>query len=139
MAGAHRFIIDARASDRHFSRPASGPLLAGEGLCHVGFQGAPEDAQNWFVGSADIMDAFHQVRIPGWFFAFLAVLASEVGYTRRMVNQKRLAPDSLIYPVRLPVGFLGRLFCQDVTDGLKLTNLGSWVTVKTALTSISHV
>ena len=34
----------------------------GEGLCHVEFQGAPEGAQNWFVGSADTKDAFHQMR-----------------------------------------------------------------------------
>ena len=42
--GAQRFIIDARASNRHFLNPSSGPLLTGEGLCHVEFQGAPEDA-----------------------------------------------------------------------------------------------
>ena len=57
-AGAQRFIIDARASNRHFLRPPSGPLLTGEGLCHVGFQGTPEDAHNLFVGSADIKKAF---------------------------------------------------------------------------------
>ena len=28
-AGAQRFIIDARASNRHFLRPPSGPLLTG--------------------------------------------------------------------------------------------------------------
>ena len=37
-------------------------LLTGEGVCHVEFQGAPEDAQNWFVGSADVKNAFHQMR-----------------------------------------------------------------------------
>ena len=61
-AGAQRFIIDARASNRHFLRP-SGPLLTGEGLCHAEFQGALGDAQNWFVGSAGIKNAFHQMRI----------------------------------------------------------------------------
>ena len=48
------------------------------------FQGALEDAQNWFVGSADIKNACHQMRIPSWlqaFFALFAVLASEVGRT----------------------------------------------------------
>ena len=67
-----------------FLRPPSGPLFTGEGLSFVEFQGAPEDAQNWFVGSADIKNAVHQMRIPGWlqaFFALPAVLASEVGYT----------------------------------------------------------
>ena len=59
-AGALRFMLDARASNRHFLRPPSGPLLTGEGLCHVEFQGTPEDAQNWFVASPDVKNAFHQ-------------------------------------------------------------------------------
>ena len=63
-AGAQRFVCDARANNRHFLRPPSWPLLASEGLCHVESQGAHEDAQNWFVGSADINHAFHQMRIP---------------------------------------------------------------------------
>ena len=39
--GAQRFVVDARASNRHIVRPPSGPLLTGEGLCHVEYQGAP--------------------------------------------------------------------------------------------------
>ena len=53
------------------------------------------------------------------FFALLAVLASEVGYTVKTIDQKRLAPDSLIYlvPATLPMGFSWAVFfCQDVTD-----------------------
>ena len=110
-AGAQRFITDARASNRHFLRPPSGPLLTGEGLCHVEFQGAPQDAQNWFVGSADIKNAFHQMRSLGWlqaFFPLSNVLASEVGCAYKTVNQKRLAPESFVYPVptTLPIGIL---------------------------------
>ena len=46
------------------------------------------------------------------FFALPAVLASEVGYMGKTIEQKRLAPDSLIIPVftTLPIGFLGRCF-----------------------------
>ena len=110
------FIIDARASNRHFLRLPSGPWLTGEGLCHVQFQGAPEDTRNWFVGSADIKNAFHQMRIPGWlqaFFPLPAVLASEVGYSGKTISQKRLAPDFLMF-----LGFFSwaMFFCQDVTD-----------------------
>ena len=61
-----------RASDRHFLNLPAGPLLTGEGLCRVGR--VPEDAQNWFVGSADIKDASHQMRIPGRLQAFFALL-----------------------------------------------------------------
>ena len=71
-----RFMIDVRASKRHFLKPPTGLLLTGEGLCHVECQGAPE-----FVGPADVKIAFHQTRIPGRLQAFSAlpaVLASEV-------------------------------------------------------------
>ena len=98
--GAQRFIIDVRAtSNGHFSKPPSGPLLSSEGLCRVEFQRAPEDAQHWLRSEA--------------FFALLAVLASEVGYTGKRSTQKRLAPDSLIYPARSRevLGFL--FFCRD--------------------------
>ena len=37
--------------------PPSGPLVTGDGLCHVEFHGSPEDARNWFVGSADVKNA----------------------------------------------------------------------------------
>ena len=82
---------------RHFflSLPF-GPLLTGEALRHVEFQGAPEDAKNWFVGSADIKNAFHQMRILGWlqaFFALLAVLPSEVGYTEVSLARRESRTD----------------------------------------------
>ena len=63
-AGAQRFIIDARASNRHFLNFPSGHLLTREGLCNVECQGALEDARNWFEGSADVKNAFYQMRIP---------------------------------------------------------------------------
>ena len=93
-AGVQRFIIDARASNRHFLNPPSGPL--------VEFQGAHEDVQNFFVGSADVKNAFHQMRISEWlqlFSALPAVLASELGYTGKRSTQKKTFPDSLICSV----------------------------------------
>ena len=68
-AGVEMFIIDARTSSRHVLRPPAGQLLSGEGLCHVEFQGALENAQNWFV-----KNAFHQTRIPRWLQALLHCL-----------------------------------------------------------------
>ena len=53
-------------------RPPFGLLLTGEGLCRVEFQGALEDAQNGFVGSAVVRNPFHQMRIPGWLRAIFA-------------------------------------------------------------------
>ena len=53
-----------------------------------------------------------------FFFALPAVLASEVGHTGKTVDQKRLAPDSLIFlvPTTLPMCFSWVMFvCQDVT------------------------
>ena len=54
-----------------------------------------EDAQNWVVGSADVKNAFHQMRIPGWlqaFFALPAVLASQVGYAGKRMSKSDLLP-----------------------------------------------
>ena len=44
------------------------------------------------------------------FFALSAVLASEVGYTVKTIDQIRLVPDSSMYPVptTLPMVFRGR-------------------------------
>ena len=51
------------------------------------------DAQNWSVGSADIKNVFHQMRIPGWlqevFFALSAVLVSDVGYVQPRTSCSR--------------------------------------------------
>ena len=51
-AGAQWFIIDARASKRHVFETS---------IWIVAHRRGPEDAQNWFVGSADIKNAFHQM------------------------------------------------------------------------------
>ena len=105
-AGAQRFIIDARASNRHFFEPSIWTVVHRERLCHVEFQGAPEDAQNWFADSDAIKNAF---------FALPAVIASEVDYAGKTIEHKRLAPDFLVYlvPATLPKGFfLGR--CSSV-------------------------
>ena len=97
---------EVHASNRHFLSP-SGLLLTGEGLCHVDFQGPPEEVQNWFVGSADISNALQA------YFALTTVLASEIGKTRKSVERKRLLLDSLIYlPASHPMSFLGR--CSSV-------------------------
>ena len=59
------------------------------------------------------------------FFALPAVLASEVGYMEKTIDQKRLAPDSLSVFLSLHASngsFLGTVFfCQDVTDHCTLT------------------
>ena len=57
------------------------------------FRGRLEDARNWFVGSADVKNAFHLMRIPKWLqanFAHPAVLASEFGYTGKGSTKKGL-------------------------------------------------
>ena len=74
------------------------------------------------------------IRCPLWgwlqaFFALLAVLASVVGYTEKTINDKRLAPESVIYLVRktFPKGFFWAMFfCQDVTDHCTLAGSALW-------------
>ena len=115
------------SSIRHCLRPPSGPVLTDEGLRRVECQGAPQDADNclWvrpisrtrFISCA-FLDGFKSV------FALTAVVASEAGHVVKKINQKRLAPDSLIYPVptTLPMCVSWTMFfCQDVADHLTLT------------------
>ena len=55
------------------------------------------------------------MRIPSWlqvFFALPAVLASEVGYTVKTIELKRLVPDSLMYPV--PTTLQAGFFLSDI-------------------------
>ena len=57
-AGAQRFIGHARPKQSTCLRPPACILFTGEGLCHVEFHEPLEDAQNWFVCSANIINAF---------------------------------------------------------------------------------
>ena len=77
------------------------------------------------MGSADIKNVFHQLRIPEWLQAFSALLASEVSYTGKTSDQKRLARESLMYPVptTLPMGSM--CFCQDAAGPLGVVASGA--------------
>ena len=110
---AQRFIIDARASNR------------GEGLCHVEFQGALDDAKDWFVSSTEFKNVFHHMRILGWlqaFFALPVVFASEVGCTGKNVSATTTCSRFVDIPCSndastLPLGFdLAMFFSQDFLD-----------------------
>ena len=100
-AEAQRFIFCARASSPR-------PLLTGEGLCHVEDQGAPEDTQNWFVGSADIKNA-----CAFWDgykrFLHSPLFSHPKLFTLEERSKKRLAPGSLLYivPTTFPMIFRG--------------------------------
>ena len=59
------------------------------------------DILNWFVGSADIKNAFHQMRIPGWLHVFIAlpaVLASEASETGKTIKQKKVCSRFFGFP-----------------------------------------
>ena len=98
------------------------PMLTGEGLCHVGFQGTPEDAQNLFVGSADIKKAFIGCGfLGGRRRSSHCPLLSD----RKLgIQERRLIEDVLFailwkdpVPSTLPVGLSWTMFfCQAVTD-----------------------
>ena len=107
----------------HVEPPFSGAFLKGEGLCHVEFRGAPEDAQNWFVASADLTNLSYETRILGWlqafFLHFWQCSHPTLDTRAKTISQRRLFPVSLIYPVlaTLSVCFSWVMFsCQDVTD-----------------------
>ena len=63
----------------------------------------------------------------GVFLHYLLFSHSEVRYMEKSINQKRLAPDSLIcvVPTTLPMGFSWAVFFpQDVTDHCTLAGRG---------------
>ena len=99
-AGVQRFIVDARASNPHFLRPPAGTVAHRRGTFAMSNckERLKTLRKSWFVGWADIKNAFHQMRIPGWLqghFALPAVLASEVGLTGKVIDKERLVPDSV--------------------------------------------
>ena len=91
-----------------YLRPPSAPSLTSEALCHV-----EGDAQNLFVGSADIKVAFHQMRIPGWRPFLHFPLFSHP----KLVTLKERSTKNVVPPDTLPMVFSWAMFfCQHVTD-----------------------
>ena len=73
-------------------------MLTAEGFCHVEFHGArPQDAQNWFVGSADIKNASRQMCILGWLQAFFCIV--RCSRIRSWLFCKNDLPDTTIQRV----------------------------------------
>ena len=95
-AGAQRFIIDAHASNRHIFETFVWAFAHRRGT--LSCTSSKELLRTLRTGLSlhlTSRDAFHQMRILGWllaFFALPAVLAPDVGYTGKTVDQKRLAP-----------------------------------------------
>ena len=100
-AGAQRFMNDARASNRHILRPPSGPLLTGEGLCHVEFQ---ERLRTLRTGlSVQPISRTRSIRCAsldgcGRFLHCPLFSHPKLATQEKRFLQKRVAPDSLIYP-----------------------------------------
>ena len=111
---SERFIVDVRASNRHFLRLPSGPLFTGEGLWYVEFQGMLEDPQNWFVGSADINNAFHQMRIPGLLEALFAVPCSRIRSWSHRKFDRTVTSCSRFFDISCPYNTSDRFLLGDV-------------------------
>ena len=79
---AQRFIIDARAANRLFQPPPSGPRTEpSRVLCSVTGDGIRRCPQR-----------VHQMRIPAWLRSFLGlpfVFASEIGVAGQTIEEKR--------------------------------------------------
>ena len=122
------------------------------------------DAQDWFVGSADIKNAFRQMHIPRWlqpYFALPAVLASEVDYRGKtdtsgscflgdvFVNMSRNTARSrevlmllFSYVVTTPLhrcSVANMAWDPLAPVGRMLRISGSWLAALTAPTFILHV
>ena len=117
-AGTQRFNVDVRAGNRLSQSLRLVRSLQVRTFVVWNFR----TLKMSFVGSADFTNAFHH-NAHSWMVTSV-VCTPHCSRIRswlrwKMVNQERLAPDSLMYlvPATLTVGFSWAMcFCQDVTD-----------------------
>ena len=120
--GRLRLILDARRVNEWFRKPPHVALVTSEGLGRIEVTGdelGPETLDLW-VGTADVKDAFHRMRMPRWlgdYFGLPPVRAKDLGL--REVEGEPVSPDALLtpIPISLPMGFSWSLFlCQDANE-----------------------
>ncbi|CAK0819305.1 unnamed protein product, partial [Prorocentrum cordatum] len=120
-----RLIVDARRTNAHFKDPPGVELLSSEGLARIevhvpdaGFSNyedlrAALEAQQVYIGMADVKDCFHRMRIDSalsQYFCLPPVMAGAFGVTE--VEGTKVQTSTAIYPCWqvLPTGFSWSLY-----------------------------
>ncbi|CAK0845234.1 unnamed protein product [Prorocentrum cordatum] len=120
-----RLIVDARRTNAHFKDPPGVELLSSEGLARIevhvpdaGFSNyedlrAALEAQQVYIGMADVKDCFHRMRIDSalsQYFCLPPVKAGAFGVTE--VEGTKVQTSTAIYPCWqvLPMGFSWSLY-----------------------------
>ncbi|CAK0809789.1 unnamed protein product [Prorocentrum cordatum] len=120
-----RLIVDARRANAHFRDPPGVELLSSEGLARIevhmpdtGFSSyedlrAALEAQQVYIGMADVKDCFHRMRIDSalsQYFCLPPVKAGAFGVTE--VEGAKVQTSTAIYPCWqvLPMGFSWSLY-----------------------------
>ncbi|MCH1571346.1 MAG: hypothetical protein L7S64_08375, partial [Longimicrobiales bacterium] len=154
--GVLRLILDARLTNR-LMKPAPGVCLAGpEAFARMETQlplGVESDSAAgrrllehfaFCLGTADVADAFHRLRISqelSEYFAFpWSLPAQALGLPGSVISGITVAADTEIYPCSgsLPMGFSWSLyFCQDIVEiwlgSLSLTSMSRLLNDRTGV------
>ncbi|CAK0828541.1 unnamed protein product, partial [Prorocentrum cordatum] len=118
-------LVDARRANAHFKDPPGVELLSSEGLARIevhvpdaGFSNyedlrAALEAQQVYIGMADVKDCFHRMRIDSalsQYFCLPPVKAGAFGVTE--VEGTKVQTSTAIYPCwqALPMGFSWSLY-----------------------------
>ena len=112
-----RMILDCRRSNGRFVNPPGVDLLSSEGLSRIEVDSAQavDVATRICLGSADVQDCFHRMRIGPplcqW-FCYPPGSAKEFGMTGQVVDGRALASHDTVWPCAgaLPMGWAWSLY-----------------------------
>ncbi|CAK0831182.1 unnamed protein product [Prorocentrum cordatum] len=120
-----RLIVDARRANAHFRDPPGVELLSSEGLARIevhmpdtGFSSyedlrAALEAQQVYIGMADVKDCFHRMRIDSALSQYFCLPPVKVGaFGVAEVEGAKVQTSTAIYPCWqvLPMGFSWSLY-----------------------------
>ena len=130
---SQRLIVDARRANARFRTPPGVDLMSSESMARMevefteeqlgsraAYCAAVEEAR-LYVGTADVKDCFHRMRIPGWlseFFALPPVPAKTLGLQGSWLHGRLLDASSPVTPgwAVLPMGFSWSLYFAQVAN-----------------------
>ena len=133
-SGALRLILDGRRGNKHLARPPHVSLATVEAFSNAEVEPPEEYSQDaegarqflkdegLYVGTADVMDCFHRLRIPLWLaelYCLRPVPAWQLGLQGKIISGAVVERDTVVYPcpATLPMGCSWSVaFCQDIGE-----------------------
>ena len=130
--GKIRLILDCRRANILFLEPPGVDLVTSEGLSRIEVENENGDdsdlmaALRVFLGSADVADCFHRMRLKGKirrYFCWPPILAGSVGIS--FADGKRVEADEWIWPMSncLPMGWTWSLHFAQLANATRMALL----------------